>query len=67
MIIRDLRKKRHMTQQELADKCEVTRQYVVMIERGQVNPSIKLLKKISTVLDVDIHYLLDNIIYCDIK
>lgn len=56
-----------MTQQELADKCEVTRQYVVMIERGQVNPSIKLLKKISTVLDVDIHYLLDNIIYCDIK
>lgn len=67
MIIRDLRKKRHMTQQELADKCEVTRQYVVMIERGQVNPSIKLLKKISTVLNVDIHYLLDNIIYCDIK
>lgn len=67
MIIRDLRKKRHMTQKELADKCEVTRQYVVMIERGQVNPSIKLLKKISTVLDVDIHYLLDNIIYCDIK
>lgn len=67
MIIRDLRKKKHMTQQELADKCEVTRQYVVMIERGQVNPSIKLLKKISTVLDVDIHYLLDNIIYCDIK
>ena len=67
MIIREIRKKREMTQQELANKCDITRQYVVMIERGQVNPSIELLKKISLVLAVDIHYLLDNIIYCDIK
>ena len=56
-----------MTQQELANKCDITRQYVVMIERGQVNPSIKLLKKISLVLDVDIHYLIDNIINCEVK
>ena len=67
MIIREIRKKREMTQQELANKCDITRQYVVKIERGQVNPSIKLLKKISLVLDVDIHYLIDNIINCEVK
>ena len=67
MIIREIRKKREMTQQELANKCDITRQYVVMIERGQVNPSIKLLKKISLVLDVDIHYLIDNTINCEVK
>ena len=67
MIIREIRKKREMTQQELANKCDITRQYVVKNERGQVNTSIKLLKKISLVLDVDIHYLIDNIINCEVK
>lgn len=41
-----------MSQQTLADHLGVTRVYVGMIERGDRNVSIKMLNKISQVLDV---------------
>jgi putative transcriptional regulator len=31
-----------MTQQELADKVDVTRQTIIAIEKGKFNPSVKL-------------------------
>lgn len=39
--------KGEMTQQELADKVEVTRQTIISIEKGKFNPSIKLALNIA--------------------
>ncbi|MCF7814755.1 MAG: helix-turn-helix transcriptional regulator [Candidatus Cloacimonetes bacterium] len=38
-----------MTQQELAEKVEVTRQTILAIEKGKFNPSVKLALLIADV------------------
>ncbi|PIR69373.1 MAG: transcriptional regulator [Candidatus Niyogibacteria bacterium CG10_big_fil_rev_8_21_14_0_10_46_36] len=43
----DLRSKRGITQQELADSLGVTRQTVIAIEKGNYIPSVLLALKIS--------------------
>ena len=40
-----------LSQQELADLCEVTRQTIGLIEKGKYNPTINLCIKIAQVLD----------------
>jgi transcriptional regulator with XRE-family HTH domain len=52
--IRDLRKKRKMTQNDLAFKCEFEKARLSRIETGQTNPTIRSLFKISTALEVSI-------------
>ena len=38
--IRDLRNRNGLTQQELADRAELTKGYISQLERGQVAPSV---------------------------
>lgn len=38
--IRDLRKQKGLTQQELADRTELTKGFISQLERGQVSPSV---------------------------
>ena len=38
--IKDLRNKNGLTQQELADRAELTKGYISQLERGQVAPSV---------------------------
>ena len=40
-----------LSQQELAARCEATRQTIGLIEKGKYNPSLNLCIKIATVLD----------------
>ena len=40
-----------LTQQELADKVEATRQTIGLIEKGRYNPSINLCIRIAKALD----------------
>jgi len=40
-----------LSQQELADLCEVTRQTIGLIEKGKYNPTLNLCIKISSVLN----------------
>lgn len=40
-----------LTQQELADQVEATRQTIGLIEKGRYNPSINLCIRIAKVLD----------------
>jgi putative transcriptional regulator len=40
-----------MTQQELADKAEVTRQTIVSMERGSYSPSLELAYKITQIFN----------------
>jgi putative transcriptional regulator len=42
---------KRLSQQELADLVEVTRQTIGLIEKGKYNPSINLCVKIAKVLD----------------
>lgn len=49
-----LRKKKDISQEELADSSEINRTYMGNIERCETNPSILKLKKISDSLSVDI-------------
>lgn len=49
--IQILRKKRKMTQEELANICGVTRQTIISLENGKYNPSIFLAHKIAGVFD----------------
>ncbi|MEN8228122.1 MAG: helix-turn-helix transcriptional regulator [Bacteroidota bacterium] len=45
------RVEKSLSQQELADLCEVTRQTIGLIEKGKYNPTLNLCIKIARVLD----------------
>ncbi len=45
------RVEKQLSQQELADQVEVTRQTIGLIEKGKYNPSINLCLKIAKTLD----------------
>ena len=45
--IAQLRKERHLTQEELADAVEVTRQTIISLENGRYNASLLLAHKIA--------------------
>ena len=47
-----------LSQEELANKVEVSRQTINMIEAGNYNPSIKLCISICKVLNKKLNYLL---------
>lgn len=52
--IEELRKNRHMTQQDLADLLGVTRQTIISLEGGRYNPSIILAFKLARMFDMHI-------------
>ena len=47
--IAEARKKLKMTQEELAEKTDVTRQTIISLEQGRYNPSLLLAYKIKKV------------------
>jgi putative transcriptional regulator len=51
------RLRRGWTQQELADRVEVSRQTVISLERGRYNPSIVLAFKLARLLELSIENL----------
>lgn len=51
--LKEVRKSKGFTQEELAAKCDVQRTTVTMIETGENLPSVQLAKKLAEVLDVD--------------
>lgn len=52
--IKELRKKKNLTQNGLAMECEFEKASMSRIESGHTNPTIKTLLKISIALDVHI-------------
>lgn len=50
----DIRKKKGVTQEKLADLVEVHRTYIGFIEQGKRNPSIGNINKIANALKVSI-------------
>lgn len=58
--IKTLRKKRGMTQQELAFLCNFEKSNMSRIEKGKTNPTILTLQKISKALKVPIEDLIKS-------
>ena len=46
------RKNRGFSQQELAEKCDIATNYLSEIERGQKFPSIEMIERISSELEI---------------
>jgi XRE family transcriptional regulator of biofilm formation len=57
--IQEIRKKKGLTLSELAERASISKSYLSNIERDiNQNPSIHIIKKLATVLDVDLNALL---------
>lgn len=59
-ILHELRAKRGLSQDELAEKVFVTRQAVSRWETGETTPSLETLKQLSVFFDVSINTLLGS-------
>lgn len=57
--VRDLRRKKGFSQEELANKADLHRTYIGMIERAEKNITLVNIEKIATALDISINKLLD--------
>ncbi|MEG2099953.1 MAG: helix-turn-helix transcriptional regulator [Flavobacterium sp.] len=57
--IRQLREKKGLSQQDLGDDCDISKNQVGRIERAEINTSIKTLVKIANALDVEPKELFD--------
>lgn len=53
--VAELRKKRQMSQEALADKCNLHRTYIGAIERGEKSPTLNTVEKIAKGLNVEIY------------
>jgi ribosome-binding protein aMBF1 (putative translation factor) len=58
MNIRKKRDQLKISQQELADNSNIAKSTVQRIEKGELNPSITILKHISDALNIDVSELL---------
>ena len=56
-----LRKKRKMSQLQLAIESEINKNYISDLERGKRNPSLMILNKIAIALKIDMSELLKGI------
>lgn len=57
--IRNIRESQGLTQYELAEKSNVDRNYIGMLERGERNPSYLSLQKVAGGLGIPVKQLLD--------
>ena len=58
--ILELRKKKHITQEELADNVGVSRQTISKWELGETSPDLKQSKELSKIFNVSLDELVDN-------
>lgn len=57
--IRQLREKKNMSQQDLANDCGIPKTQIGRIERAEINTTVKNLVKIANALGVEPYELMD--------
>ena len=57
--VRALRNERHLSQEKLAEICNLHRTYIGSVERGERNISLKNIKKIADALSIPLSELMD--------
>lgn len=55
--LKALREQRKMTQRETAQRLDITKEYLSMLERGERNPSDKLKIRLAEIYNVSINYI----------
>ncbi|MBX9996060.1 helix-turn-helix domain-containing protein [Priestia aryabhattai] len=60
-ILKKIRKKQKMSQEQLALACNLERTYISMLERGTRNPTLNTIFKLSTVLGVKPSHLINMV------
>ena len=58
--LRALRREKNKTQQELAERCDVTKSFLSKIENGKAMPSLGTLSKLAAELDVSLSALISK-------
>lgn len=58
ILIREIRKKRKLTQEQLGAKLGYSKAYISKIESNRQTPRLEQLEKFSKALDIDVRYLL---------
>src|SRR5699024_10534755 len=58
-IMREARKKKDLTQQELSDLSHVSVKQIANIEKGQMNPSYLILRALAKVLNISLDSLIN--------
>ncbi|TCK59853.1 helix-turn-helix domain-containing protein [Seleniivibrio woodruffii] len=58
--IRELRKKKGLSQEKLAQRSNISPKYVGEIERGEVNISVSVLTELANALDTTVAELMEN-------
>ena len=58
--IKILRESKGLTQQQLADMLDISRQTVQKYEAGTNEPDIKMLKRIADIFEVSVDFLIDH-------
>ncbi len=51
-ILRELRKKSNLSQEKLAQECNLDRTFISLLERGKRQPSLTTIFKLSSVLGI---------------
>lgn len=59
--LKNVRIEKRLTQAELAERLEVTKQAISNVEGGRSNPSIEFISKLITELDVNSNWLIAGI------
>ena len=62
--VAEMRKMQHLSQEELADRCNIHRTYIGSIERGEKSPTLNTVEKIANGLNVDISIIFGNETKC---
>lgn len=59
--LRRLREERGLSQEAVGDRASMTQSQYARIERGDVDPTLKTLKRLGTALDITVSELLHDV------
>lgn len=57
--IKEVRKEKNITQAQLVENMDITRQYVSLLEKGEIEPSMKVANGIARTLGTCIYAIFD--------
>jgi transcriptional regulator with XRE-family HTH domain len=60
-VLRELREKSNISQEKLAEYCELDRTYISLLERGQRQPTITTIFKLAKALNVSPSALIEKV------
>lgn len=60
-VLKKYRKKRKVTQEDLALECDLDRTYISMLERGLKNPTLKTIFLVTEALEVRIEVFIEEV------